>query len=95
VFEGHSELMNAALTLSLAFLSLGLAFAWFRAARGPTLPDRVTALDLAAMLTLGFTAVLSVAFKEALFLDIALAIALVAFLGAVGFARYLEKRGAR
>jgi multicomponent Na+:H+ antiporter subunit F len=63
-----------------------------RILHGPTLPDRVVALDLISILTAGSAAVYAIAAGEAVFLDVALILALISFLGTVAFARYLERQ---
>lgn len=76
-------------------LSLALILAFVRLVRGPTLPDRVVALELLASLTVGFIATHAIATGEAKFLDVAVVLALLAFLAAVGFAHLLEQGGRR
>jgi multicomponent Na+:H+ antiporter subunit F len=75
-------------------LSIALLLAFARLARGPSLPDRVIALDLIAILAAAMTAVYAVMTGESVFLDVAIVVALISFLGTVAFARYLEKQGA-
>jgi multicomponent Na+:H+ antiporter subunit F len=53
--------------------------------------DRVVALDLIGILSIGLMALYAVETGEALFVDVAIIVALIAFLGTVAFARYLEK----
>jgi multicomponent Na+:H+ antiporter subunit F len=67
----------------------------FRLVRGPSLPDRVVALDLMVMLTVGFITVYNIATDLAVFLDVAIVLALLSFLGTVAFARYVEKGATR
>ncbi len=88
-------MLQTATWLAYLILSLALLLAFLRLVRGPTLPDRVVALELLASLTLGFIGVYTVASGVTAFLDVAMVIALTAFLAAVGFARYLEKGGLR
>ncbi|RFA30360.1 pH regulation protein F [Alkalilimnicola ehrlichii] len=85
------------LTIQISFIILGLALllSFIRLVKGPTLPDRVVALELVASLTVGVIALYTVATGVADFLDVAIVLALTAFLAAVGFARYLEKGGPR
>lgn len=77
----------------LPMLLAALVIAVLRLLRGPTLPDRVVALDLVTTISIAVIAAFAVATGEAVFIDIVLAVALVAFLGTVGFAYYLEQRG--
>ena len=61
-----------------------------RLARGPTLPDRVVAIDVMVASTVAGTALFAVAHGLPVLLDIAIILALVSFIGTVGIARYLE-----
>ncbi len=72
-------------------LSIGMLLALYRLVRGPSLPDRVVALDLFFMLAIGLIATFSVETTERTLLDAAIVLALVAFLGTVVIARYLER----
>ena len=75
---------------AMLIISLGLAF--FRLVRGPSLSDRVVALDLVAIMAVGFMAMYALNNDQPVFLDAAIILALIAFLGTVAFARYLERR---
>jgi multicomponent Na+:H+ antiporter subunit F len=78
--------------LVLAMLSTALVLAFVRLVRGPTLPDRVVALDLLSALIVGFISVLAIETGQRILLEVAIVLALIAFLGTVAFARYLERR---
>jgi multicomponent Na+:H+ antiporter subunit F len=82
-----------ALTVAEALLSASLGLTLLRLLRGPTLPDRVVALDLSAVLVVGFVAVYSVRAGSDVFLSAAVVLALLSFLGTVAFARFIEKGG--
>lgn len=81
--------------IAYLLLSLALIFGFIRMVRGPSLADRVVALELVASLTVGFIAVYVITSDKTAFLDVAMVLALTAFLAAIGFARYLEKGGLR
>ena len=87
---GMRELVIGA---ALAMVGLALFLAFVRLVRGPTLPDRVVALDLMGVLAVGMIAAYAVATDQPGLLDPAAVLALVGFLGTVAFARYLERRG--
>lgn len=76
----------------LAVIALAIVIAFARLVAGPTLPDRVVALDMVATLAVGIIAASAVAFDEPALLQPALVVALIAFVGTVAFARYLERR---
>jgi multicomponent Na+:H+ antiporter subunit F len=79
----------------VAFTMLALAgvIAFVRVLRGPALPDRVVAIDLVGVLTVGMTVVAAAVTGEAAFLDVAMVIALVSFVGTIAYARYIEREG--
>ena len=70
---------------------LALVFAVVRLVRGPTMADRVVALDLVSMLVVAFLTLFALAVERDAFLDAALALALVAFLATAAFARFIER----
>ncbi len=87
--------MDIVIRITFVILSVALILAFIRLARGPSLPDRVIALELLASLTVGFIAVHTIFTGDTNFLDVAVVLALTAFLAAIGFARYLERGGRR
>jgi len=86
-------LLNGALFIALALLCLSFFLAVVRVVRGPTLPDRVLALDMLVAAAIGFIAVIGIKTDYVLYLDIAIALGLVGFLATVAFARFIMTRG--
>ncbi len=85
------SLSTPALIVALPLLSGAMVLAFFRLLRGPSLPDRVVALDFMALIGISITAVYAIATNTSLMLDVALVIALLSFLGTVAFAYYIER----
>lgn len=83
--------LELALRGVLLLLVAALAIVFVRLARGPTAADRVVALDLMGGVTVGIIAVYAALTGEAQLLRVAMAVALVSFLGTVAVARYLER----
>ena len=88
-------MFDHAIFVAYALLSLALVLSFVRLVLGPSLPDRVVALELLASLTVGFIGVAVVSTGRSAILDVAMVLALTAFLAAIAFARYLEKGGHR
>lgn len=80
-----------AVYITLAVLSLSILGALVRVLRGPSLPDRVIALDLVAYLVMGFLATYAVLVNEETYIDAALVLGILAFLGTLAVARYIER----
>ena len=83
---------DTVIELAMLALALALVLAFVRLVRGPSLMDRVTALELVASLVAGIVAVYAIGTDDPALIDVAIALALVAFIGAVAFARYAELR---
>jgi len=86
---------DAAVVFTFGLLLIGMVGSFVRMVRGPSLADRVVALDMLAVLMVAFAGVFVVASGQIAFLDVAIALALVGFLGTVAFARYAERRRQR
>lgn len=76
----------------LPVLSLSALLVFVRFLLGPSLSDRVVSLDLLITIGIGVIATYAIITNQPTFLDIAMILALIAFLGTVAFAYYLEKR---
>lgn len=86
-------IVAAASSAALVILSLALLLTVWRVIAGPTLPDRILALDMLTGVAIGFIAVIAVKTGFSLYIDIAIALGLVGFLATVAFARFLLSRG--
>lgn len=93
LFEGPTSFLQLAASIGFAAVTLALGAAFLRVVRGPSLPDRVLALDLIGLLSVSVIALYAIASGRSLYLDAAIALALVSFLGTVAFARFIEWRG--
>jgi multicomponent Na+:H+ antiporter subunit F len=81
--------------LTLILLILAMCMAFYRLVRGPDAVDRIVALDMISILIVAFLAAYSIYAAEPSLLDVAIAYALIAFLGTVAFARYRERMSLR
>jgi len=87
--------LDYATQVALGLLTLGLFATIIRIARGPPLPDRVLGLDILTTLATGYIGVIAVRTGFMLYVDIAIALSLAAFLATVAFARYILTRGSK
>ncbi|TPV34740.1 cation:proton antiporter [Paucihalobacter ruber] len=76
----------------LPVLSVAMVLLFVRFLLGPSIADRVIALDLLITTGIGIISIYSIITNQPTFLDIAMILALIAFLGTVAFSYYLEKR---
>lgn len=76
----------------LPMLGISVILVFIRFLKGPSIPDRVIALDMLILIAIGIIAVYSMQNDQSTFLDIAMLFALIAFLGTVAFAYFLIQR---
>ena len=76
---------------ALATLGIALLLAVVRLVNGPTLPDRVVAMDLGGVLVVGLIVVLAASTGVTATLDAAIVIALIGFVGTVAYAMYVQR----
>ncbi|MCE8016326.1 pH regulation protein F [Halomonas sp. MCCC 1A17488] len=87
--------MSIVILASLVLMTLALCLAFVRLYLGPSLPDRVVALELFSSMIVGIIGVVAIATDVPSLLDVAIVMALMAFMAAIGFARFLERGGPR
>jgi len=88
---GNDIFLDLAGPFALGTVLLGILLAFIRLVRGPDAADRIVALDLISVLIVAFLAAYCIYSRETSFLDVAIAYALIAFLGTVALARFLMR----
>jgi multicomponent Na+:H+ antiporter subunit F len=84
-------MLNFTSAIGLTMLALGAVFTFIRLVRGPSLPDRVISIDLLGILVVCVLVVVAGDSGQQAFLDVAMVIALISFVGTVAYASYLER----
>jgi multicomponent Na+:H+ antiporter subunit F len=87
-------IVEIASLFAIVVLVLATLLTVWRVVVGPTLPDRVVALDMLVGIVIGFIAVIALRTGYTLYIDIAIALGLVGFLATVAFARFILARAA-
>jgi multicomponent Na+:H+ antiporter subunit F len=77
--------------IAFTILALAACLAGWRLMRGPTLPDRVIALDLVSVIVISMVVLATLVTGDPVYFDVAIVLALISFLGTVAFSRYLER----
>lgn len=89
------DFLGYCLNIGLVLITLAIAVGLLRLWRGPTLADRVVALDMMTSAIIGFCGLFAVRAQVEGYLDIAVALALVSFVSVVSLARYAERLARR
>jgi multicomponent Na+:H+ antiporter subunit F len=79
--------------VALTMLAAAAVLTFIRLAKGPTLPDRVIAIDLIGVLLVCLLVLMAGVTAQGTFLDVAMVVALISFVGTVAYAQYIEREG--
>lgn len=84
-------ILGTVLAIALFMYSISIFLYLYRILKGPTTSDKVVALDSIGMNLVAIVALLSMLLDTSAYLDVILLIALLAFIGTVSFAKFVEK----
>lgn len=87
-----SPVLTVAVYISFFSLTISLFLGLYRFLVGPTLPDRIVVMDLVASLSIGLVTVYIIATGQTVYLNVAVAISLLVFMGNIAFAKFLIRR---
>jgi multicomponent K+:H+ antiporter subunit F len=82
-------MLEFVIPMAFAALTLAMLFSFYRLLRGPDLIDRIVAIDTLYVNALALLVVLGIYYDTSINFEIALAIALMGFLGTAALAKYL------
>jgi len=82
-------MLDTALWIAFSLVSLALLLNFIRLIKGPDVPDRILALDTLYINSIALLVLLGIYFKSALYFEAALLIAVMGFVGTIGFSKYL------
>lgn len=86
------SILDLAVDIAFVAVMVGVAFAFIRLIIGPSLPDRIVALDMMTVLIVSFCGLYAISAEDPAFIDVAIVLALIGFLATVALARYVERR---
>ena len=87
----QGSILGVALAIATLCLIAALGLAVWRLLAGPTLPDRVVALDLVSGLLVVFLVLFKLVSGVDAYIYVAIGLALIAFLATVAFAHYIDR----
>lgn len=78
--------------IAFAMLLAALVLASARLLKGPSVNDRIAAMDVIAVVVMGFVLVYSIMINNSIYFDIPIIISLISFIGTVAVSSYLKHR---
>ena len=89
------EFLELSVDIGFGLIVAAVSLTFVRLAKGPSLPDRVVALDMMTVAIVAFCGLAAIRAEDGSFLDVALVLALVGFLATVALARFAKRRAER
>lgn len=80
------------LIITFSFLLTSLILAFVRLLRGPSINDRIAAMDVIAVIVMAFILVYALMVNKSIYLDLPVIISLISFIGTVAVSTYLKLR---
>lgn len=84
-------MIETLLVIALALFGLSIAIALYRIIRGPSIPDRVIAMDMIGVNLVSGIAVISILLKTKAFLEVILILGILAFIGTIALSKFIER----
>ncbi|WP_028559528.1 Na(+)/H(+) antiporter subunit F1 [Paenibacillus pinihumi] len=84
-------MFNYLMLLSMFLLSVSIVISLYRVIRGPSMPDRVLALDSLGYSVIGIVAVLCIMMDSHAYLETILLIGILAFLSTIALCKFIER----
>jgi multicomponent K+:H+ antiporter subunit F len=82
-------MLSSALILAFVFVALAFGLSFFRLLKGPSLPDRILALDTLYINAIALLILFGLQMGSPLYFEAALLIALMGFVGSVALSKFL------
>ncbi len=82
-------MLDSVVPIALGLVAMAVAMSFWRLLRGPSMPDRILALDTLYVNAIALLMLLGIHLGSALFFEAALLIALMGFIGTVALCKYL------
>lgn len=84
-------MINIMLGVALTLFSVAIAISLYRIIRGPSIPDRVIALDMIGVNLISGIAAVSILLKTKAYLEVILILGILAFISTISLSRFIER----
>lgn len=84
-------MMENMLMIALSLFGLAIVIVLYRIIRGPSIPDRVLALDMIGVNLISGVAVISIVLKTKAFLEVILILGILAFISTISLSKFIER----
>ena len=88
----EEQISTIVVSISFFLLLAALVVAVIRLLKGPSVNDRIAAMDVIASIVMAFIIVYSIFINNAMYFDIPVIISLISFIGTVAISTYLKQK---
>lgn len=79
------------LIFSIFILSVSIIITMYRVIKGPSIQDRIVAMDSIGTYLLAIMAILSILLRTYAFFDVILLFGILSFIGTIAFSKFIER----
>lgn len=79
------------LITALALFGLAIVIILYRVIWGPSIPDRIIAMDMIGINLISIVAVISIVLKTKAFLEVILILGILAFISTISLSKFIER----
>lgn len=80
------------LYIAFAFLMVSMILTLIRLLKGPSVNDRIAAMDLISSIIMGIILVYALLIQNAIYFDVPVIISLISFIGTIAVSTYLKQK---
>lgn len=84
-------MIKVLLGLALIFFTVTIIICLYRIIKGPSMPDRVVALDMIGVNLLPMIAIISILQQTTAYLEVILILGILSFIGTIAFSKFIER----
>lgn len=86
-------MFHTLLLVALAIMAISLLICFVRAIIGPTMADRIVALDSFGINLIGFIGIIMIIQETVIYAEVVLVISILAFIGTIALSKFIERGG--
>jgi multicomponent Na+:H+ antiporter subunit F len=88
----ENPISDSVLFISFTLLLTAMVLTFIRLIKGPSVNDRIAAMELIAIIIMGFILVYCLLIKKAVYMDVPVIISLISFIGTIAISTYLKHK---
>ncbi|MCT2538200.1 Na(+)/H(+) antiporter subunit F1 [Aquibacillus koreensis] len=84
-------MLETTLWIVLVMLSIAVLLCFIRVVKGPTMSDRILAIDLLGINMIGIIGLIMIIQDTLVYVDVLLVLGIIAFIGSIALSKFIER----